>query len=148
MTSVTRSGPFRLHRLSGSAGRARGILLVGLALVSLCVLWPLAVGPSAVPREITLVARGMSFYVDGTDRANPVLQLTAGETVRVVLRNEDNGIAHNFEVGVWDVAVARLKGGDSGSVVIDVPNRPDRFRYVCAAHAEMMNGIVEVVVAS
>ena len=148
MTSVTRSGPYRLYRLSGSAGRARGILLVGLALVSLCLLWPLAVGPSAGPREITLVVRGMSFYVDGTDRANPVLRLTAGETVRVVLRNEDNGIAHNFEVGAWDVAVALLKEGDSGSVVIDVPNRPGRFRYAGAPHAEMMNGIVEVVAAN
>ena len=45
-------------------------------------------------------------------------------------------------------AVALLKEGDSGSVVIDVPNRPGRFRYACAPHAEMMNGIVEVVAAN
>ena len=145
---MTRSGRRWLRRLGGSAGRAAGMLLVGLALASLGVLWPLAADPVAGPREITLVARGMSFYLDGTDRANPVLRLTAGETVRVVLRNDDDGIAHTFEIGAWDAAVATLKGGDSGSVVIDVPNRPGRHRYACGPHAAMMNGIVEVVAAN
>ena len=48
------------------------------------------------PREITLVVRGMAFYLEGNELPNPTITVTAGERVRVVLRNEERGIAARF----------------------------------------------------
>ena len=40
----------------------------------------------------------------GTGAANPTLRLRAGETVRLVLRNEDRGMKHDFTVPAWNAA--------------------------------------------
>ena len=89
----------------------------------------------------------MAFYLDGSDTPNPVLRMRAGETVRIVLRNEDVGIKHTFEVGTWDQAVLSTKGGRTASTVIDVPDRPGPHEYVCSPHSALMRGVIEVVEA-
>ena len=129
----------------GSAGRLTGVLLMSLTLSSLVFLWPVAADPADSPREITLVTRDMAFYLDGSDTPNPVLRMRAGETVRIVLRNEDVGIKHTFEVGTWDQAVLSTKGGRTASAVIDVPDRPGPHEYVCGPHSALMRGVIEVV---
>src|SRR5687767_300183 len=58
-------------------------------------------GPAA--REIHIVARDMTFYVDGRPEANPALRVRRGEHVRVVFRNEDAGMKHDFVIPDWDV---------------------------------------------
>ena len=131
----------------GSGGRVAGILLMGLTLGSLVLLWPVAADPAASLREITLVTRDMAFYLDGGETPNPVLTMRAGETVRIVLRNEDNGIAHNFEVGAWGQDVPTAKRGSSTSALIDAPDRPGRHVYVCGPHSALMRGIIDVVAA-
>jgi FtsP/CotA-like multicopper oxidase with cupredoxin domain len=132
-------------RWRGSAGRATGVLLIGLTLGSLVLLWPVAADTSDSLREITLVTRDMAFYLDGSDIPNPVLTMRAGETVRIVLRNEDVGMKHTFEIGAWDQAVPSTQGGRTASAVIEVPNRPGRHEYVCGPHPALMRGLVEVV---
>ena len=97
---AVRVGRWVTTRLRGSAGRSAAVLLMLLTLATLVSLWPVAAGP-ADPREVTLVTRDMAFYVDGSDTPNPVLTMHAGETVRVVLRNEDVGMNHNFEIPAW-----------------------------------------------
>ena len=129
----------------GSAGRATGVLLMSLTLGGLVLLWPVAADTSDKLREITLVARNMAFYLDGSDVPNPVLTMRAGETVRIVLRNEDVGMKHTFEIGAWDQAVPSTRGGRTASAVIEVPNRPGRHEYVCGPHPALMRGLVEVV---
>ena len=134
-------------RWRGSVGRVTGVLLMSLTLGSLAVLWPVAADPAESSLEITLVTRDMAFYLDGSDTPNPVLTMRAGETARIVLRNEDVGIRHTFEVGTWDQAVPSPKGSRTASAVIEVPNRPGRHEYFCGPHPALMRGVIEVVEA-
>ena len=131
----------------GLPGRVAGVLLLSLILGSMFFLWPVAAGPADGPREIKLVTRNMAFYLDGSDVRNPVLTMRAGEALRVVLRNEDIGITHSFEVGTWDQAVLSAKGGLTEAVVIETPNHPGQYEYVCGPHPALMRGVVEVIKA-
>lgn len=117
------------------------LIVVGLALVALL---PLVAGPRAAPREILLVARDMTFYVDGGPDANPTIRVAAGEAVRFVLRNEDPGVTHNFAIKAWNVSIGPLKGEEQKAVVVRAPNHPGRDEYVCMPHAKMMKGVLEV----
>jgi len=95
-------------------------------------------------REIRLVARGMTFYLDGAGEANPTLRLHAGETVRLVLRNEDRGMKHDFTVPAWDAATPLVAGMRDGSVVVAVPARGTRTSYYCTPHQQTMKGTIIV----
>lgn len=129
----------------GLPGRVTGALLTSLILGSMLFLWPVAADPADGPREIRLVTRNMAFYLDGSDVPNPVLTMRAGEALRVVLRNEDIGITHSFEVGTWDQAVLSAKGGLAETAVIKIPNHPGQYEYICGPHPALMRGVVEVI---
>ena len=113
---------------------------------SLVVLVAPVADPRPVPREITLVARDMAFYLsDGTQAGpNPTLRLKVGEEVRIVLRNQDPGISHTFAVKAWKVALTLLHD-DVGSILVRAPKRPGRYDYVCTPHSTLMAGVIEVV---
>ncbi len=97
------------------------------------------------PREIRIVARDMAFFVDGDGAANPTLRVKAGEQVRVVLRNEDAGMTHDFAIGAWKVATRTLtrKGAES-AVVFRVPAERGTTPYQCTPHSQMMRGSIQV----
>jgi plastocyanin len=96
-------------------------------------------------REIVLVARGMAFYRLGDPTtANPSIRLNAGERVRIVVRNEDRGITHDFAVPGLDAAVDRIDWNEEEDVTFDVPETPGRYQYVCRPHMLMMRG--EIIV--
>ena len=61
-------------------------------------------------REVRLVARDMTFYLEGSPEANPTLTFRAGEQVRVVFINEDAGIDHDFAVPGWQTKTKILEG--------------------------------------
>jgi plastocyanin len=103
-----------------------------------------AVGREAEPREIVLVVRDMAFYLDGSSVENPTLRLRSGERVRLVLRNEELGVTHDFAVTDWKVATRRLQGGGEDAVTFRVRARAGRYEYLCNPHASMMRGIIEV----
>jgi plastocyanin len=96
------------------------------------------------PRDVVLVVRDMAFYLDGAGGANPTLQLRPGERVRLVLKNEEPGVTHDFAVSDWKVATRRLQGGGEDAVTFRVPSRAGRYEYLCNPHASMMRGIIEV----
>jgi plastocyanin len=96
------------------------------------------------PREIVLVARDMSFYLDGASAENPTLRLKAGESVRLVLRNEEPGVVHDFAVSAWKVGTRRLQARETDTVTFRVPDTPGQHEYLCNPHASMMRGIIEV----
>lgn len=97
-------------------------------------------------REIVLVARGMSFYAQGDpSTANPTITLKAGERVRIVLRNEDRGITHDFAVPVFNAAADLVDWNEQSEVVFAAPETPGRYEYVCRPHQVMMRGVVVVV---
>lgn len=96
-------------------------------------------------REVTLVAKGMAFYLDGDPSTpNPTLEVKAGERVRIVLRNEDRGMTHDFAVPVVAAAMNPIDWDESGEVTFDVPDTPDTYEYVCRPHAPMMRGTIRV----
>jgi plastocyanin len=119
-------------------------LVAGLAAsMVLAALIPALSGTST--REITLVARGMAFYADGDyTTPNPTLRVRAGERVRVVLRNEERGITHDFAVPVVGAAVDLLKWNETGDVVLRAPDRPGTYEYLCQPHRLMMRGLLIV----
>jgi plastocyanin len=97
------------------------------------------------PRQITLVARGMTFVLeDDEDTPNPVIAMRAGEQVRVILKNEAPGLIHDFRIDAWNVQIDPIRSGETAEVVFSVPSTPGKFEYVCHPHAEMMKGLVEV----
>ena len=103
-----------------------------------------AVGRPA-DREITLVARGMAFYqVDEPGVPNPTITVKAGERVRVVLRNEDRGIIHDFAVPAIRAALDQTNWNEEEDVTFDVPGTPGRYEYICRPHALMMRGQIVV----
>lgn len=96
-------------------------------------------------REVTLVARGMAFYLDGDpSRPNPTLDVKAGERLRVVLRNQDRGLTHDFAVPVVDAAMDTIRWDESGEVTFDAPDTPGTYGYVCRPHSLMMRGAIRV----
>jgi plastocyanin len=96
-------------------------------------------------REITLVARGMAFYLaDAPDVSNPTIVVQAGERVRVVLRNEDRGVIHDFAVPAVRAALDQITWNEEEDVTFDVPETPGRYEYICRPHALMMRG--EIIV--
>ena len=112
-------------------------------LVLLAALLPAWSSPPA--REIVLVARGMTFYLDGDpSRPNPTLEVKAGERVRVVLRNRDRGMTHDFAVPALAAAMNTLDWNESGEVTLDVPDTPGTYKYECRPHRLMMRGIIRV----
>lgn len=99
----------------------------------------------APTRDLVLVARGMSFVLEGgADLPNPRIQLRAGERVHLVLKNEAPGLLHDLVIPDLDVAIAQTRAGESRDVTFVVPDTPGRFAYRCQPHSGMMSGFVEV----
>jgi plastocyanin len=99
-------------------------------------------GPAA--REIRLVARDMTFYVEGQAEPNPTLRIRAGETVRLILRNDDEGMTHDFAVPEWGAVTRRLEGGEEAAITFRAPDRPVSLPYNCRPHSKIMRGTILV----
>jgi FtsP/CotA-like multicopper oxidase with cupredoxin domain len=124
----------------------RGLLTTILLVTSFIGLrWlPLAADPRQTPREVELVVRDMAFYLPGNDTPNPTLRFAAGERVRIVLRNDQPGVSHNFVINGWDVRTRELRGRGTTRVEFQVPSERGGQRYECAPHAAMMSGAIDV----
>ena len=97
------------------------------------------------PREVVLVARGMTFILPSDPATpNPVIPLRAGERVTITLRNEAPGLVHNFEIPAWNVTTELIRAGETTTVTFDVPGPPGRVEYTCRPHSELMRGFIEV----
>lgn len=122
-------------------GKAVGAAFVAGALVFGAIALS-ARGPG--PREIRLVARDMTFYLEGRSDPNPTLHVRAGETVRLVLRNEDDGMRHDFAIPDWHAATKRIEGGEETTITFRAPDRPAEQTYRCRPHSKMMRGTILV----
>jgi plastocyanin len=115
-----------------------------LVAIFVAVGW-LRVDAGAPAREVVLVIRDMSFYVEGQfDTANPPLRFRAGERVRLVLRNEEIGMRHNFAVPAWEVSTTELNGQGKTDLEFEVPRKPGRHEYICTPHSALMRGTIEI----
>jgi plastocyanin len=123
---------------------------LGKALAAALVVGTLAFGVIALsargpgPREIRIVARDMTFYVEGQSDPNPTLRLRAGETVRLVLRNDDEGMTHDFAIPDWKAATKRVEGGQESTVTFRAPDHPSSQTYRCRPHSAIMRGTILV----
>jgi plastocyanin len=99
----------------------------------------------APSREITLVARGMAFYLESDlTQPNPVITVKAGERVRVVLRNDDRGITHDIAVPAAGAKTDLINWNENAAMTFDVPDSPGAYDYFCEPHALMMRGRIVV----
>jgi hypothetical protein len=98
-------------------------------------------------REITIVARGMAFYVEGEFVANPTLTVHAGEAIRLTLRNDAPGLQHDFAIPALGVAFGPLTAGQAHAIVFAAPDAQMTVDYLCRPHATMMRGRLQVVAA-
>ena len=98
----------------------------------------------AAARDIHVVARGMTFYVDGRAEANPALRVRRGEHVRIVFRNDDAGMKHDFVIPEWDIESKTLSGKGETSITFSVPGHATSGIYFCTPHASMMRGTIAV----
>ena len=97
-------------------------------------------------REVRLVVRGMAFYLENDPRtANPTIQVKAGERVRVVVKNEDRGLTHDFAVPAAGALTKEIIWNESGEVMFDVPDKAGTYEYVCQPHRLMMRGTIQVL---
>ena len=119
---------------------------VVLALVvAAAVLLPRIVSSREGVRDVTVVVRHMTYYLEGSDAPNPALRFTAGEQVRLTLRNEDTGMMHDFNIPSWNVATKVLDGKGQDSVTFRVPAGSSQpISYTCTPHSAMMNGSIVV----
>jgi plastocyanin len=134
-----------MTNMQGSSVRIYGF--VGLFVVAvLGGVALLAMNASSIdpPREVRLVARDMTFYVAGQDTPNPTLRFRAGETIRLVLRNEDPGMTHDFAVKSWKLASRLLEGKGETTLEFRVPDAAGTQTYSCTPHSRMMRGSIEV----
>ncbi len=96
-------------------------------------------------REITLVAKGMAFYLEGdASTPNPTIEVKVGERVRIVLRNQERGMTHDFAVPAIAAAMNAIRLNESGDVTFDVPDTPGTYQYECRPHRLMMRGVLRV----
>ena len=136
------------RRAGGIRGAIAVVVVIAVAMLSLLVLFPFAVATRTPVREITLVARDMTFYVEGETTPNPTIWLAPGEEVQFSLHNADPGIAHNLAIMGWQLETARLKTGASATFRVRAPEDPTRQRYVCTPHRQMMGGLIVVAAPS
>lgn len=131
--------------LRSASGRIRAALIaVVFAAVGLTALIPVVADPRTPTREIVLVARAMTFYLEGSDVPNPAIVVKPGEDVRVVIKNQDPGITHGFSVGALHASIDRIQAGASASLSFRAPAESGRHEYVCPPHALMMRGVLVV----
>ena len=124
------------HRVSAK------LVITAIAVLLLGVLAVAVTRPE--PREITLVARGMAFYLENGDLPNPTITVKPGERVRIVLRNEERGVRHDFAVPSLRAALNPLGWNESGAVTFDAPDVPGLYEYWCRPHMMMMRGTIVV----
>ena len=126
-------------------GRRVPIRLVLLVAVALIVGTLIPVMSRTEVRQIHLVVRDMAFYLaDDPRTANPTIAVKAGETVQIVIRNEDRGLKHDFALPIAEASTRTLAFGEQGDVTLTVPPQPGTYEYVCRPHRAMMRGIITV----
>ena len=128
--------------------RALGALLLFLLVICGGVALSVRAAAGPEPRALTLIARDMAFYLPGDPTPNPRLIAGRSEELRITLRNEDRGMAHDLAVPSGNgspKATPVLRGaGTSAEFTVRVPDQPGEYEYLCNLHARMMRGVLAV----
>jgi plastocyanin len=116
------------------------------ALAAVLLLATLLPALSSTPtREVTLVVKGMAFYLeDDFTTPNPVIEVQAGERVRIVVKNQERGLTHDFAFPAAGAVMEELTWNQTGQVGFEAPTTPGTYEYFCQPHRFMMKGIIKV----
>ena len=118
------------------------VLLVNIVSLTLGALRAVDSGPA---REITVVARGMAFYLEGNPIPNPLLEFEPAERIAITFINQERGIQHDLRFPALNLGTGLLDGGGSSErLIFRVPAERGDSRYTCSIHAIMMNGRVSI----
>jgi plastocyanin len=129
--------------IAGRQVSGRAVVFVVLLLLVVGAL--VRAGTMASAREMTLIARGMAFYLeDDPHTPNPTIELRAGERVRIVLLNQDRGLVHDFAVPALHATARAVAWNQRSEVTFEVPDAPGTYEYACMPHRLMMSGIIMV----
>jgi plastocyanin domain-containing protein len=126
--------------------RSRIWLATGVALTVVALLAMAAMGSMAKSRvrEVSLVARGMAFYVDGGSTANPILHARPSERLRITVVNNAPGMVHDLAIDAVSALTPPLTAGQIASIEFTAPEKPGDYAYRCRPHALMMKGVLTV----
>jgi plastocyanin len=125
------------HRVSAT--------LIGTIAVLMSVIALLPALSSTPTRDVTLVVKGMAFYLENDPHTpNPTIDVKAGERVRVVVKNQDRGLTHDFAVPVVGAVMKEITWNQTGRVVFTMPNETGTYEYMCQPHRLMMRGTIRV----
>jgi hypothetical protein len=119
-----------------------GVIVV--ALLTVAALLPIVGRSRESEREVRLVAVDNTFYLVGQRTPNPTLKLRAGELVRLILRNEDDGMRHDLRIRDWNVVVPAIQGKGERDVTFRVPDVRGVASYACTPHSSSMQGSIEI----
>jgi plastocyanin len=122
-------------------------LLAPLALVVLAGLAGLAWRATArpEPRTVVFTARDMTFWVEGQASANPAVPAAPGEALRLELRNQDPGMAHDLALPELGRSTRVLKtAGEVAAIELRAPDEIGDYDYVCSMHGRLMRGQLRV----
>jgi plastocyanin len=115
------------------------------AAIIVCVAGLLPVWTKERTRDVVLVASDMAFRLEADPSApNPVITVSAGETVRIVLKNRDGGMMHDFAVPSIGAAMEPIKTGQEQAITFEAPATPGSYEYLCRPHTLMMKGTLRV----
>ena len=119
--------------------------VTAFAAAMVCAVGLLPVWTKARVTEVVLVASDMAFRLESDpSMPNPVITVPAGETIRVVLKNRDRGMTHDFAVPSLGAATGAIKGDEQDAITFEVPAKPGTYEYVCRPHKLMMKGTLRV----
>jgi plastocyanin len=126
--------------------RSRILLASAAAFVVALAMAMAAIGSTAKSRvrEISLVARDMAFYADGSSQPNPVLHARPGERLRITLTNNAPGMIHDLSIAAVSASTSTLTAGQAASIEFSVPEKAGDYEYRCRPHALMMKGTLRV----
>ena len=125
------------HRVSAKAIAALTVMMLVLALLPAL--------SSTATREVTLVVKGMAFYLeDDLTTPNPMIDIKAGERVRIVIKNQDRGLTHDFAFPAAKAFSKELTWNQTGQVRFKAPKTAGTYEYYCQPHRLMMKGIIRV----
>jgi plastocyanin len=116
------------------------------ALAAVLLLATLLPALSSTPtREVTLVVKGMAFYLEeDLTTPNPIIEVQAGERVRIVVKNQERGVTHDFAFPAAGAVMKELTWNQTGEVGFAAPTTPGTYEYFCQPHRLMMKGIIKV----
>jgi plastocyanin len=123
--------------------RQHVLIAVALGIVTLAM--PIATGhvpfgasDDGDARTIVIIAKDMRF-----NETNPTFNVLPGEMIRIILRNQDPGMKHDFTIPALDLRTPVVELGEEAVLFFRVPEL-GTLEYLCSMHPVSMKGLFQI----